>query len=316
MDNEAKIALALSLMRDIDGSDDEIVEWTERVESPEITGNTEYDLGACFEQCEGSPEYFQNYKSFHNCEIITIPRRTPDTSFFSFMSSSIHTLSTEDGNNLISDLRQIERDHPNPDARPDLHVYLNTNGGNLATAEIIVKVLLRYPKKVYVFVDNMAMSAGTLIALTGHEIYLRSYAHLGQIDPQIGAGSFWIPTNSIRDQNIDDYETTWIKDFARFASGPCLNSCERVTSLLERIETTRGWSDDFMQSIVENLLVKLYGHDMPYDYYDLSEFWINEGNNPTLHDEWPESALLLKRVKKPDIPPKSQSNPILSFLGM
>ena len=183
----------------------------------------------------------EEYEKAYNCRIVQVPRRKEDTGFFSFMGDSTQTLIGTDGNNFISDIRDIEDENMDRNEPTNIHLYIDTTGGNLSTAEVICKALLQYPGRVTVFVSNQAMSAGTLIALCGHTIMLRSHAHLGQIDPQIGSSWFWLPANSIEaaSNKIDEYETPWVRDLLRGGMGPAQNANARVADLLNRIAEVR-----------------------------------------------------------------------------
>lgn len=70
-----------------------------------------------------------------------------------------------------------------------LTVFLETNGGYVETVERIVKVFRRHYKTVEYIVPNYAYSAGTILALSGDELYMNYYSILGPIDPQIGVES-------------------------------------------------------------------------------------------------------------------------------
>jgi Serine dehydrogenase proteinase len=65
-----------------------------------------------------------------------------------------------------------------------LVVILETNGGFAETVERIVAVFRRHYKFVEFIVPNYAYSAGTLLVLSGDEIYMDYYSVLGPIDPQ------------------------------------------------------------------------------------------------------------------------------------
>lgn len=67
-----------------------------------------------------------------------------------------------------------------------LLVILETNGGSIETAERIADVFRHhYPKDVCFLVPNFAMSAGTVLLMSGDKIYMDYYSVLGPIDPQV-----------------------------------------------------------------------------------------------------------------------------------
>jgi membrane-bound ClpP family serine protease len=52
----------------------------------------------------------------------------------------------------------------------------------------MVDALMQHRGRIRVFIPYKAYSAGTLLALTGHEIYMSPYAHLTPIDTQVVMG--------------------------------------------------------------------------------------------------------------------------------
>lgn len=65
-----------------------------------------------------------------------------------------------------------------------LLVILETPGGFIETVERIVAVFRRHYDTVEFLIPNFAYSAGTVLALSGDEIYMDYYSVLGPIDPQ------------------------------------------------------------------------------------------------------------------------------------
>ncbi len=256
--------------------------------------------------------YKNEYEKSHRCRVLVVPRRKKASGYLAFLGTSIDTLEEADSKNFVGDVREIEG-AATTDGAQDLHVFIDTNGGKLATAELICKTLLRHNGRITVFVDNRAMSAGTLIALCGHEIRLRRHACLGQIDPQMGAGSFWIPANAVDAlaQSDRKFETPWIRDFIQIMAGPAKDATTRVGALCKQIAQARAWTPTFERGVQENLLVNNasggYGHDRPYDYTDLTAFWVGGDNAPKLSDDWPSSAKLLRKKPPSKYPEDAQA---------
>lgn len=71
--------------------------------------------------------------------------------------------------------------------RENLLVILETDGGSVETTERIADVFRHhYPiGEVSFLVPNYAMSAGTILVMSGDKIYMDYYSVLGPIDPQI-----------------------------------------------------------------------------------------------------------------------------------
>lgn len=70
--------------------------------------------------------------------------------------------------------------------------FLETGGGYIEVVQRIVHVLRTYYQRVEFYVPNAAMSAGTVLVMSGDEIHMDYYSILGPIDPQLpkpGGGS-------------------------------------------------------------------------------------------------------------------------------
>ncbi|MCK6529727.1 serine dehydrogenasease [Myxococcota bacterium] len=80
--------------------------------------------------------------------------------------------------------------------RSRLAVVLGTDGGIAEVVERIVKVTRQHYAEVWFLVPNRAMSAGTLLALSGDDIFMDYFAVLGPIDPQIFKNERLVPALS------------------------------------------------------------------------------------------------------------------------
>lgn len=79
--------------------------------------------------------------------------------------------------------------------RKAVAVILETEGGSIETAERIANVLRHhYPDGVSFLVPNFAMSAGTILVMSGDDIFMDYYSVLGPIDPQVrNQSGAWVP---------------------------------------------------------------------------------------------------------------------------
>lgn len=66
-------------------------------------------------------------------------------------------------------------------------VFIRTGGGSAETAERMVAVLRKHYSLVYFVVPDLAMSAGTILCMSGDKIYMDYSSSLGPIDPQVPA---------------------------------------------------------------------------------------------------------------------------------
>lgn len=79
--------------------------------------------------------------------------------------------------------------------RPNLLVILETEGGSIETTERIADVFRHHYKgEVSFLIPNFAMSAGTILVMSGDRILMDYYSVLGPIDPQVqNADGAWVP---------------------------------------------------------------------------------------------------------------------------
>ncbi len=64
-------------------------------------------------------------------------------------------------------------------------MVLQTPGGYIETAERIANTLRKHYSWIAFLVPDMAMSAGTVLVMSGDEIWMNYYSRLGPIDPQV-----------------------------------------------------------------------------------------------------------------------------------
>lgn len=85
------------------------------------------------------------------------------------------------------------------DKTKGLDLILHTPGGDVAATESIVDYLYSiFGKDIRVIVPQIAMSAGTMIALASKEIVMGKHSNLGPIDPQMGG----LPCQAV----VDEFE--------------------------------------------------------------------------------------------------------------
>lgn len=84
-----------------------------------------------------------------------------------------------DKNGFMATIHEMDRSK-------GLDLLLHTPGGNVAATESLVDYLKAMFTDVRVIVPQLAMSAGTMIALSSNTIVMGKHSSLGPIDPQIG----------------------------------------------------------------------------------------------------------------------------------
>lgn len=66
-----------------------------------------------------------------------------------------------------------------------LALFLRTVGGSVETSERMVTALRKHYEQVYFVVPDMAMSAGTILCMSGDKIFMDYSSSLGPVDPQV-----------------------------------------------------------------------------------------------------------------------------------
>ena len=90
--------------------------------------------------------------------------------------------------------RNIEGLATGKNRKPRLIVVLETEGGSIEVVERINDVFRHHFKEVFFVIPNCAYSAGTVLTLSGDEIFMDYYSVLGPIDPQIrNRDGRWVP---------------------------------------------------------------------------------------------------------------------------
>jgi membrane-bound ClpP family serine protease len=88
-----------------------------------------------------------------------------------------------------------------PTRRSKIAVVLQTGGGSIEVTERIVNVLRHYyPDDVIFIIPDVALSAGTVLAMSGDVIMMDHFACLGPIDPQVEREGKLVPALSYLEQ--------------------------------------------------------------------------------------------------------------------
>lgn len=80
---------------------------------------------------------------------------------------------------------QVEGMARNEKRKDKLTVILETGGGSIEVVERIVKTLRHHYNYIEFIVPDYAMSAGTVLVMSGDAIHMDYFSNLGPIDPQI-----------------------------------------------------------------------------------------------------------------------------------
>ena len=85
----------------------------------------------------------------------------------------------------VSEKSKKNRNVSGQSERNSLALILRTGGGSAEITERMVDVIRYHYQKVYFVVPEMAMSAGTILCMSGDKIYMDYSSSLGPIDPQV-----------------------------------------------------------------------------------------------------------------------------------
>lgn len=86
------------------------------------------------------------------------------------------------------------------DSKDLLVVILNTSGGSVEVVEKMVEIMRFHYKEVYFVVPDFAMSAGTILCMSGNKLYMDYSSSLGPIDPQVFNGKDYVPALAYLDK--------------------------------------------------------------------------------------------------------------------
>ncbi len=104
-----------------------------------------------------------------------------------FYFGEIHPAYAKPFRDFIETLRAVDR------PMDKLVVFLNTPGGSAETVEKMVEIIRFHYADVSFVVPDYAMSAGTILCMSGDRIYMDYSSSLGPIDPQVFNGKDWVP---------------------------------------------------------------------------------------------------------------------------
>jgi len=90
------------------------------------------------------------------------------------------SINDEDKNGFMASFHGLQTER-------GLDLFLHSPGGSVAATESIIHYIRsKFGKDIRVFVPQLSMSGGTMIAFAGNEIWMGRHSNLGPIDPQFG----------------------------------------------------------------------------------------------------------------------------------
>ena len=196
-----------------------------------------------------------------------------------FIGENFATLSRKDAIEIIDILREIPDDM-------SLDIILNTTGGSMTAAEIIINALHNRSGVTRFYIPHYAQSAGLLLALAGDDIYLGKNAFVSPVDPQLGYGISAASVKRFCDARARGASPGegWVGDLMRLIYGEAQAAVERTYNLIEKMLIRNSdISAGDIEIVQEELASGKYNHDKPLFFQDLNK--IVKNVHPTIPDD-------------------------------
>lgn len=156
-------------------------------------------------------------------------------------------------------------------------IVLNTNGGSMQAAEVIINALHNHKGKIRVYIPHYAASAGTMLALIADDVYLGKNAYISPIDPQMG------PFSAASIVKFCDRTTpgSWLGDLTKLFRRDAEAAMTRVQELIFKAVYGRGDHTEIFQELASGK----YNHDRPIFFSEASRTipYIHSGIPPDIH---------------------------------
>lgn len=162
------------------------------------------------------------------------------------------------------------------DRKKGLDLILHTPGGNIAATESIVVYLKEmFGRDIRVIVPQIAMSAGTMIALSSKEIIMGKHSNLGPIDPQFGGvschGIIEEFNRALKDIKIKpESASMWgliIKQYHPTFLGDCENAITWSKTMVQQwLSENMFYRKRNKQKIVEDIVKYLSSHNKTFSH--------------------------------------------------
>jgi hypothetical protein len=175
-----------------------------------------------------------------------------------------------DKNGFMATIHELDRDL-------GLDLFLHTPGGDAAATESLVDYLRQmFGTNIRAIVPQLAMSAGTMIALSCKEILMGKHSNLGPIDPQIGSfpahgiiDEFERAQNEIQSAKTDQERIAkialWQPIIAKYSPaliGECQNAISWSTTMVaEWLKTGMFAGEDWAEANAGTIVQELSSHE-------------------------------------------------------
>ncbi len=184
------------------------------------------------------------------------------------------SITDDDKNGFMTVLKNI------PDRKLGLDLIIHTPGGIIGAAESIVDYLDKmFNGNIRVFIPQIAMSAGTMIALSAKEIYMGKQSNIGPIDPQIPIYNCYMSAFDIINEaekakkeilNNPDLAKFWSPILSKISIGTienCFLAIERVKEFARKyLKNNMFAGEKDVQEKIEHIVSQLTDHTISKDH--------------------------------------------------
>lgn len=184
------------------------------------------------------------------------------------LSSNIYKIdSDKDTTRFIRKFKDIEPTQP-------IDILLHTRGGSSSNSKLIIDALLNHKGRIRVYIPTVAYSAGTLIALTGDEIYMHQLAHISKIDTQMtmlsDLYSLSIPVDILRAIPHENVNHS-LAIHSKMAEQSANDDFKTLMTIFKKKTFTNLQKDQ----ITKQLLLGTMSHEYPISFTEVKEIGLD-----------------------------------------
>lgn len=213
----------------------------------------------------GNP--IEKFETQTNTKVLFIDHKGSTPSIVPFLSSPQRKLTLEDSKTFIDELEK----HKNR----DISLILNTPGGSLTAAEVIVNALLNHKGTVTTYIPYMSASAGMSIALASDKIYIAENAFCGPIDPQYYGMSAVGIINFCDGRKVDG-SFSFVQDLLFLLKTQAEAAVTRVSTIVDKVVSVKSQAyREFPSRFKLEMLHGGRNHDEPVFGKELAELLPN-----------------------------------------
>ena len=208
------------------------------------------------------------------------------------------SMSMRDEFNLEYVLTRIAKEYTSEPSK--LYLLLNSHGGDMASAFKMAMAIRQSFDEITVFVPHVAVSGGTMLALTGNHIRMGMMSQLGPVDAQVRNKDGLTPAKSIltaetmvskRLSMKGPGELSYLdKHFGESLDPIDLAKLTGVVNMgkmyLSSILTAVGYTYTEQSTILRELVFSLPTHDFVIQYELAKEIGIRVQNSDEDSEEW------------------------------